>query len=145
MLNEIMAKEISIIDENQINLENKIKPLFIKVLISLSISTLLIWGSFPYLMETAPLVLRNHWVQFLLATPVQLWAGWDFYYSAFSALKKRKANMDTLVALGTSVTYIYSIFIVLYPDIASSIGIESMPHFGMSSTVIALILLVHFF
>ncbi|KKT97120.1 MAG: Copper-translocating P-type ATPase, partial [Microgenomates group bacterium GW2011_GWB1_45_17] len=50
----------------------------------------------------APPFLKNPWLMWLLATPVQFWAGWQYYQSAWSGLKNRSANMDTLIALGTS-------------------------------------------
>ncbi|TGK01261.1 copper-translocating P-type ATPase [Leptospira langatensis] len=53
--------------------------------------------------------LMHPWVQFLLATPVQFWIGFPFYKSAFRALKNGAANMDVLVALGTSAAYGYSL------------------------------------
>ncbi|MBE7470314.1 MAG: hypothetical protein DPW09_32210 [Anaerolineae bacterium] len=54
------------------------------------------------------------WVNYmlwLLATPVQFYTGWDYYVGGFKALRNRSANMDVLVALGSSVAYFYSIFI----------------------------------
>ncbi len=51
-------------------------------------------------------------IMFLLATPVQFIAGYRFYKSAFLALKAKTANMDTLIALGTSAAYFYSVFIL---------------------------------
>ncbi|TGK07553.1 copper-translocating P-type ATPase [Leptospira semungkisensis] len=53
--------------------------------------------------------LMHPWIQFLLATPVQFWIGFPFYKSAFRALKNGAANMDVLVALGTSAAYGYSL------------------------------------
>lgn len=55
----------------------------------------------------------NPWVQLALATPVQFFAGWPFYRGAYHSLKSGSANMDVLVALGTSVAYFYS-FISLF-------------------------------
>ena len=54
------------------------------------------------------------WVEFLLATPVQLVLGWPFYRNSYKALvKNRTANMDVLIALGSSTAYIYSIVVLL--------------------------------
>ncbi len=56
------------------------------------------------------------WVNFLfwaLATPVQLYVGWQYYTGGFKALRNGSANMDVLVALGSSVAYVYSIFVTL--------------------------------
>jgi Cu+-exporting ATPase len=53
------------------------------------------------------------WLMWVLATPVQFYVGWQYYVSAFKALRNRSANMDVLIAMGSSVAYFYSIFIVL--------------------------------
>ena len=56
------------------------------------------------------------WVNYLfwaLATPVQFYVGWDYYVSAYRALRARSPNMDVLVALGSSVAYFYSVFVTL--------------------------------
>ncbi|MDK2990859.1 MAG: P-type Cu+ transporter [Clostridiales bacterium] len=52
----------------------------------------------------------NPWFQFILATPVQFIVGATYYKGAYHALKGRSANMDVLVAMGTTVAYVYSIF-----------------------------------
>lgn len=57
-----------------------------------------------------PMVLINPVLQFVLATPVQFGAGWQFYRGAYNALKNGSANMDVLVAMGTSAAYLYSVY-----------------------------------
>ncbi|MGD9732405.1 MAG: heavy metal translocating P-type ATPase [Desulfamplus sp.] len=56
-----------------------------------------------------------NWFFFLLATPVQFYTGWDYYVGAFKSLKNRSANMDVLIASGSSVAYFYSVAILLLP------------------------------
>ncbi len=58
-----------------------------------------------------PALLMNPWFQFLLATPVQFWIGMPFYLGAYRALKNKAANMDVLVATGTSAAYGYSLVV----------------------------------
>lgn len=53
------------------------------------------------------------WLQFLFATPVQFWSGWQFYRGTVAALRARTANMDSLIAIGTTAAYVYSVFVVL--------------------------------
>ncbi|MBF0376541.1 MAG: heavy metal translocating P-type ATPase [Desulfamplus sp.] len=55
-----------------------------------------------------------NWLFFLLATPVQFYTGWDYYVGAFKSLKSKSANMDVLIASGSSVAYFYSIAIILF-------------------------------
>jgi Cu+-exporting ATPase len=54
-----------------------------------------------------------NWMMFVLATPVQFYVGWQYYVGAFKSLRNRSANMDVLIAMGSSVAYIYSIIIML--------------------------------
>jgi len=54
-----------------------------------------------------------NWFMFALATPVQFYVGWQYYVGAFKSLRNLSANMDVLIAMGSSVAYFYSIFIVL--------------------------------
>ncbi len=55
------------------------------------------------------------WLFLALATPVQFITGWDYYVGSFYALRNRTANMDVLVALGSSVAYLYSLAVLLFP------------------------------
>src|SRR5680860_1039694 len=125
--------------------EKEIKTLKKKAFISLFLGGLILWGSFPGIVNFSPVFLRNFFVQFLLATPVQFWAGLAFYKATIPALKHRTANMDTLVAVGTSVAYLYSVFITFFPNIMLKMSIEIMPYFDVSTIVIGLILLGRFF
>ncbi|HAV10385.1 MAG TPA: heavy metal translocating P-type ATPase [Dehalococcoidia bacterium] len=79
-----------------------------------------------------------------LATPVQFWAGLRFYRGAWGALKHRRADMNTLVAVGTSAAYVYSVVAVLFPHLFTAANIEPSLYFDTSSTIIALILLGRF-
>ena len=80
--------------------------------------------------------LSHGWVQFVLATPVQFFAGWPFYVDAYRNLRNRTANMSVLVALGTSAAYFYSLAAVLSPQL----GITGL-YFETSAVLITLILL----
>ncbi|MEM7345138.1 MAG: heavy metal translocating P-type ATPase [Chloroflexota bacterium] len=54
-----------------------------------------------------------NWLFLLLATPVQFYTGWDYYVGGYKSLRNKSANMDVLVALGSSVAYIYSIIVTM--------------------------------
>ena len=125
--------------------EKSLKVLRNKVTVSLVLGALILWGSFPGLSNTAPFFLKIPWVQLLLAIPVQFWAGLEFYRATIPALKHRLANMDTLVALGTTVAFVFSAFITFFPHIVMSIGFDAMPYFDVSTIVIGLILLGRYF
>src|SRR5262249_35920129 len=59
----------------------------------------------------------SNWVQFALATPVVLWAGWPFFVRGAQALGTRNLNMFTLIGLGTGVAYLYSAIATLAPTL----------------------------
>ena len=80
-----------------------------------------------------------------LATPVQFWAGWSFYTSGLGALRHRTSNMHTLIALGTTTAYGYSVAVLLLdalePRFLAARGIETAVYFDTAAIIIALILL----
>ena len=77
----------------------------------------------------------------VVATIVQFWAGAGFYEAAWTAARHRTTNMNTLVALGTSVAYGYSAFVTLWPGLAEQLGLPLHVYFETSIVIIALILM----
>lgn len=73
--------------------------------------------SLPLLLETCAMLAGHtflpRWLQMVLATPVQFWIGWRFYKGAFNSLRSGVANMDVLIALGTSMAYGLSAIVTL--------------------------------
>ncbi len=94
------------------------------------------WTSFIW----APELLMNPWFQFILATPVQFWIGKSFYVGAYKALRNGSANMDVLVALGTSAAYFYSIYLTVKWMNAGRMHSPEM-YYETSAILITLILL----
>lgn len=74
------------------------------------------------------------WLQWLLATPVQFWIGARFYRGAWNALRGGAANMDVLVALGTSMAYLYSTTVTV-------LGLDEHVYFEASASIITLVLM----
>jgi len=58
------------------------------------------------------------WVFFTLATPVQFYVGWQYYVGAYKALRNKSANMDVLIAMGSTVAYAYSVVVLLLDKLA---------------------------
>ncbi|MEN3288966.1 MAG: P-type Cu+ transporter [Bradyrhizobium sp.] len=58
----------------------------------------------------------SNWIQFVLATPVVLWAGWPFFVRGWQSLQTRNLNMFTLIAMGTTVAYVYSVIATVVPQ-----------------------------
>ena len=128
----------------------EIRTLRNKLTFAATLAAVIFLGSFDGFPWVSNLMDRTYYPFLLwaLATPVQFWAGWAFYTSGFGALRHRVANMHTLIALGTSVAYTYSVAIVfirtLSPETLSVRGVESSVYFDTSAIIISLILLGRF-
>ncbi len=110
-----------------------------KLIISAILSLPLLLTMFVHLFGLPlPSFLMNPWFQFILATPVQFIIGWQFYVGAYKNLRNGSANMDVLVALGTSAAFFYSI----YEMIKWLSNTNDTPHlyFETSAVLITLIL-----
>ncbi|MQR85442.1 heavy metal translocating P-type ATPase [Bacillus megaterium] len=110
---------------------------------SFILSVPLLWAMVSHFTFTSfiplPHMLMNPWVQLALATPVQFVVGKQFYIGAFKALRNKSANMDVLVALGTSAAYFYSLYFSL-KSLGSSTHTNQL-YYETSAILITLILL----
>ncbi|WP_090413959.1 heavy metal translocating P-type ATPase [Nitrosomonas halophila] len=94
----------------------------------------------PFMLEMGMMLTGDHavflprWLQWLLATPIQFWAGKRFYIGAWHALRGGGANMDVLVALGTSMAYFFS-------AIVTAFQLDQHIYFEASAMIITLVLL----
>ncbi|GAB1776213.1 heavy metal translocating P-type ATPase [Priestia megaterium] len=110
---------------------------------SFILSVPLLWAMVSHFTFTSfiplPHMMMNPWVQLALATPVQFVVGKQFYVGAFKALRNKSANMDVLVALGTSAAYFYSLYSSL-KSLGSSAHTDQL-YYETSAILITLILL----
>ncbi len=81
------------------------------------------------------------WLQLVLATPIVFWCGARFFRGAWAGLRRRAADMDTLIAMGTGTAYGYSTVATLAPGIFRAAGIEPHVYFEAAATIVTLILL----
>ncbi|WP_088117973.1 copper-exporting P-type ATPase CopA [Bacillus atrophaeus] len=88
-----------------------------RLIFSAILSFPLLWAMVSHFSFTSfiwvPDIFMNPWMQFALATPVQFVIGWPFYTGAYKALRNKSANMDVLVALGTTAAYVYSLYLTI--------------------------------
>src|SRR5215212_5680427 len=106
--------------------------------VAAALTALVVAGS---LLMILGLEVPGRWLSFVLlalATPVQFWAGWRFYTGAWGALRHGRANMNTLVAVGTSAAYLYSAAATLAPWL---FGGMADVYFDTSALIITLVLL----
>lgn len=125
------------------------RELLIKVAVGGVISVILIVGSLPAMIGVnlpwIPAWLHNPWFQLALTVPVQFWCGYRFYTGTWKAFKHHAATMDTLIALGTSAAFFYSLFATLFSGFLINQGLTPQVYYETAAVVITLILLGRLF
>ena len=119
--------------------ENELRRKKYKLILAALLSLPLLLTMLTHLLGIhLPHIFMNPWFQFAFAFPVQFIIGWQFYTGAYKSLRSGSANMDVLVALGTSAAFFYS----LYESIKWMRGLTNDPHlyFETSAVLITLIL-----
>ncbi len=85
------------------------------------------------------------WIEFLLATPVVLWAGWPFFVRGWASVVQRNLNMFTLIALGVGVAWLYSVIAMLFPELFPTTMLSAegtvAVYFEAAAVITALVLL----
>ncbi len=115
-----------------------------KVIVASILSGIIVIGSIPMMtglhVPFIPMWLHNPWLQLVLTIPIQFWCGLSFYSNAWKAFKRHAATMDTLVVLGTSAAFIYSLFPTFFPNFFISQGLRPDVYYEAAAVIIALIL-----
>jgi Cu+-exporting ATPase len=107
----------------------------VSIAVALGIMALMFWP------QTAVAVETLNWLVLVPATAVQVWAGGRFYRAAWRAARHGATNMDTLVVVGTTAAWGYSVLVTVAPWIARSAGLEPATYFDSSAIIIGLVLL----
>lgn len=132
-------------DAEKVAREAEQRELSRKLMVGSILSVLLVIAVLPNMTGLAlpwiPLWLRNSWTQLVLATPVQFWVGKAFFVGAWKAFKRHAADMNTLVALGTGVAYLYSLFVTAFPRVLLAQGIRPDVYYEVAAVVVTLVLL----
>ena len=132
-------------DAEKVAREAEQRELSRKLMVGIVLSVLLVIAVLPNMtglnLPWIPLWLRNSWTQLVLATPVQIWVGQAFFVGAWKAFKRHAADMNTLVALGTGVAYLYSFYVTAFPKVLLTQGIEPAVYYEVAAVVVTLVLL----
>ncbi len=112
--------------------KKELSSLKTKVIISSILSIVVVLGSFPEWFAFVPEILMEPLILLFLSAPVQFWAGLSFYQATWSGLRNRTASMDTLIAIGTSAAYGYSVVTTFF---------GGHMYFDTAAVIITLILL----
>ncbi|MBS3146551.1 copper-translocating P-type ATPase [Candidatus Woesearchaeota archaeon] len=119
----------------------ELKTLKNKLIVGSVLSLLVLFGSlrdyFPSVPET---FLMNLYVQFILTLPIQFYVGAQFYKGFWAALKNKSADMNSLIAIGTSSAFIYSAIVTFFPNILAG-TIEKAVYYDTAAIIITLIIL----
>jgi Cu+-exporting ATPase len=115
------------------------RALALRAGISIAIAVVIMAAMF-WPQTTIPMETINR-IVLLPATFIQAWAGGRFYRAAWRALRHGSADMDTLVAAGTSAAWLYSVFVTLFPEAVHEAGLHLETYFDSSAIIIGLILL----
>ncbi len=132
------------VDREKAAREQQIRRLGLKTLVGGLLSVPLMLGSFPDWFPWVPALLTSHLVLFLLATPVHFWVGWQFHAGFWKALRHRTADMNTLVSVGTSAGYLYSVLVTFAPGVLTAPGLTAGVYFETVAILHTLIVLGRF-
>ncbi len=119
----------------------RLRKLRLKLIIGILFTIPVLLGSFAELFSFVPSFLTNAYVLLLLTLPVQFYAGLDFYRGFWYALKRTTADMDTLIALGTSAAFLYSFLATFFPSFFPSPYGETLLYYDTAAVIITLIVL----
>ncbi len=128
-------------DREKLAREKELRELRRKLIVGAVLSVVVFFGSFPEWFSFVPKFLTNFSVLLILTTPVQFWVGAQFYRSTLAAARGRSVIMDTLIAIGTSAAYLYSLAATLFPEFFTGGGLEPKTYFDTAAIIIVLILL----
>lgn len=124
--------------------EKELKKLKIKVAVSVVLTIPIILLSLPHMLPTqfghvfpVDLMRNSSYIMLVLATPLQFWVGWQFYKGFWDGIKAKASNMDTLIAIGTSAAYLYSVAVTLAPNFFPFKSV----YFETAAVIITLILI----
>jgi Cu+-exporting ATPase len=110
-----------------------------RVVVGALLSAPVLVGGMPDLFPWAPARLADPWLQLVLATPVQFWVGSDFHIGFLRDLRHRSASMSTLVSLGTSAAYLFSVAVTVWPHVFHAA--DAMTYYETAAVVITLVVL----
>ena len=133
------AEEVSGDSERE-QREKEIKRLRMELIISAILSFPLVMAMLLTLVNIDLAFLHNEYFQLIVTTPVQFIIGFRFYKNAFYALKAKSANMDVLIAMGTSAAYFFSIYNAFFVPAEPGTMMKEL-YFEAGAVIITLILL----
>jgi P-type Cu+ transporter len=127
-------------DLEQVIRRREYLKLKLRFICGIILAIIIFLGSMPHWFPWVPKFLNNFFVLWALATPVQFLIGWPFLKGAWTSFRHRNADMNTLIAVGTTAAYLYSVAATVFPAFFRKAGIAPAVYFDTSAFIIALIL-----
>ncbi len=119
-----------------------------KVKVAALLTALVLFSSLPHMLGGGhhsfmflPHWFTSPWTQLLLTTPVLFWCGADFFKGAISAFRQHSADMNTLVAAGTGIAWLTSLFTTLFPQVLINEGLPADVYYESAAVILTLVLL----
>lgn len=134
----------SVEDRERETRSQEMKRLIRDVVTGATVTTVVLIGSIPHMIpmwsEWVPEALSNVYVLLILATYVQFIAGWRFYQGSYATLRHGTADMNVLVAMGTTSAWLYSAGMTLFPDFLTGLGFPYQLYYDVATVITTLIL-----
>jgi len=117
-----------------------------KLTVAALLTALVMLSSLPHMLglhslSFLPLWFTSPWTQLILTTPVLFWCGRDFFTGAVSAFRQHSADMNTLVAAGTGIAWLTSLFTTLFPQVLIAEGLPADVYYETAAVILTLVLL----
>jgi Cu+-exporting ATPase len=118
-----------------------------KVSVAALLTILVVLSSLPHMLGGGghlpflPLWFSSPWIQLILTTPVLFWCGRDFFSGAIAAFRQHSADMNTLVAAGTGIAWLTSLFTTLFPQVLIAEGLPADVYYETAAVILTLVLL----
>jgi cation transport ATPase len=117
-----------------------------KVNVAALLTALVVLSSLPHMLggghhSLLPQWFTSPWTQLLLTTPVLFWCGADIFKGAISACRQHSADMNTLVAAGTGIAWLTSLFTTLFPQVLIAEGLPADVYYESAAVILTLVLL----
>jgi Cu+-exporting ATPase len=117
-----------------------------KVNVAALLTALVVLSSLPHMLggghhSLLPQWFTSPWTQLLLTTPVLFWCGADFFKGAISAFRQHSADMNTLIAAGTGIAWLTSLFTTLFPQVLIAEGLPADVYYESAAVILTLVLL----
>ena len=140
---ESKAEEVESEDQRYVR---KINTLTRRFAFSIFTVVVIMFSSMESVQSFSPKVgsTEHNFLLLMLATPVQFWAGWGFYRGTWTGIMHGYSDMNTLIAIGTSFAYFYSVFATVFPGFFLGMEQEVSVYFDSSVMIIALVLMGQF-